>query len=82
MVRVLRNALLRPRLWRAPPERARACLLSPRVLQLGMFGGAGGGVFSSSFRAYPVSFIDKARLFASHVQQRVEPKAGPLAAAR
>ena len=29
--------------------------------KLGLFGGGGGGVFSSSFRAYPVSFIDRVR---------------------
>ena len=31
---------------------------SPLRAQMGMFGG--GGVFESSFRVYPVSFIDKA----------------------
>ncbi len=38
----------------------RACLMRAPC-QFGLFGGGGGGVFESSFRAYPVSFIDKAR---------------------
>jgi hypothetical protein len=41
--------------------RARAIDATRLRAQMGMFGGGGGGVFDASFRAYPVSFIDKAR---------------------
>jgi hypothetical protein len=42
---------------------------------MGLFGGMGVGVFESSFRAYPVSFIDRVRALRGSTREAATPHA-------